>query len=485
VISHVSARSAALVMAFGLFSFGSAQLRVATWNVTNYSSGRTSAFHSALFDTFSSRSFNPDVLVVQELLGSTGRTNFLNMLNSAPGQSGQWAAAPFLDTGDSDSGMFYRINKVDYQGLANVAGDPRATQRYDFKLKGYQAGSTVNPNVSLYSSHLKAGSGTGGTDEARRLTETTNIRNDAASRPAGTHIMIGGDFNISTSNDDSYRRLTDASVPTAGANGRFFDPINSSFTSSNGGITWNNNSSYRFLHTQDQIGAGGMDDRFDFMLVGGTLRDGKGLEYIGSTTAAYSTTTWNDPNHSYRVWGNDGSSFNNSLTTTGNTMVGPTIAQALRDSTGITTTGGPGGHLPVYLDVKIPADLIVDKSLLNFGTVVLNSSAQQNLLVSNAVDAAIWGSNTVQLSNYSFSITGTGFSAPSGVFSLGAGQSLSQMIALNTTAVGTFAGTLFVTDNATGQQRSIALNGIVAVPEPTTLAALGLGGLALLRRRSK
>jgi endonuclease/exonuclease/phosphatase family metal-dependent hydrolase len=482
---HVSTRTSALAIAFGLSSLGAAQLRVATWNITNYSSGRASAFQTALFDSFSGRSFNPDVLVVQELLGTTGRTNFLNLLNAAPGQSGQWAAAPYLGTGDTDSGMFYRINKVDYQGLANVAGDPRSTQRYDFKLKGYQATSTVNPNISFYSSHLKAGSATGGAEEARRLTETTNVRNDAATRPVGTHFLIGGDFNISTSNDDSYRRLTDASVPTAGAAGRFFDPINSSFTASNGGITWNNSATYKYLHTQDPIGAGGMDDRFDFLLTSGSLRDGKGLDYIGSTTAAYSTTTWNDPNHSYRVWGNDGTSFNTALTTTGNTMVGPTIAQALRDSTGISTVGGAGGHMPVFLDMKIPADLAVSAANLNFGTSILSSVSQQSLIVSNAVDALIWGTSTVQLSNYSFSLSGTDFSAPSGTFSLGAGQMLSQFISMNTSTLGNKSATLFITDSVTGQQRSVGLTGIVAVPEPASIAALGLGAVALMRRRRK
>ena len=55
-------------------------------------------------------------------------------------------------------------------------------------------------------------------------------------------------------------------------------------------------------------------------------------DYVGNPAIPYSTTTWDDPNHSYRSWGNDGTSFNVSLTIAGNQMVGETIAQALVDS---------------------------------------------------------------------------------------------------------------------------------------------------------
>ena len=135
--------------------------------------------------------------------------------------------------------------------------------------------------------------------------------------------MAGGDYNVRSSSEAFYQKLT----KTTSA-GQLFDPINSSYTGTGGNITWYNTSTYRFLHTQDPYGAGGMDDRDDFILTGSSLRDGQGLEYIGSKTAAYSTTTWDDTNHSYRVWGNDGTSFNSTLTVTNNAMVGDTIAPA-------------------------------------------------------------------------------------------------------------------------------------------------------------
>lgn len=486
-----------MILGLGLATLGTAQIRVATWNVTSYGSGstsRNSAFQTALFSSFQDRSFNPDVLVVQELQNTGGRTAFLNMLNSAPGQSGQWAAASFLDTGDTDSGFFYKINKVEQVGnpfnvpitpVNGIPNPPRFTQRYDFRLKGYAAGSTTNPNVSIYSSHWKSGTTTGGEDEARRLIEAKGIRADAANRPAGTHVILGGDFNVGGSNDDSYRWITDASVAGAGTNGRFFDPINSSFTSNNGGITWNNNNNYRFIHTQDPIGSGGMDDRLDFLMVGGNLRDGRGLDYIGSTTAAYSTTTWNDPNHSYRVWGNDGTSFNTSLTTTGNTMVGPTIAQALRDSTGNDNASQTGGHLPVFMDLRIPADLTVGRSVIDFQTRPQWSAAIESLQVKNDVDTSIWAATGIQSSTFQMQLIGNnGFLImdPTNV-TLAGGAEIYKYIQMDTSTLGAKSATLQLTDIATGQQRSIALSGIVAVPEPATMFILGGGLLALAKRR--
>lgn len=476
--SSISLKALLLACGFCLTSLSLSQLRVATWNITNYTSGRESAFQTAIFSAFSGRSFNPDVLVAQELKGATGVANFLNILNSAPGQAGQWAAAtPYLSTGDTDSGMFYRINKVSFEGLTNISGDPRATQRYDFHLRGYGAGSTVNPEVSYYSSHLKAGSTTD--DQARRLTEATNIRADSAALAPSRNFMIGGDFNSRSSGEAFYQKLTVGATA-----GQFFDPINSSFMGGGGSITWYNNPTYRFLHTQDPYGAGGMDDRDDFILTGQSLRDGKGLEYIGSKTAAYSTTTWDDSNHSYRVWGNDGTSFNTTLTTTGNTMVGATIAQALRDSVGNPNPANVGGHLPVFMDVKIPADLTNDKSVIDFGTVMLNTNSSQGLIIKNDVDALVWGTAGVQDLNYSFSIVGTGFFAPSGSFDLLAGESLQSLISIDTLTTGTKTATLNIFDNVTGQQRQVSLAGVVVVPEPATLAGLALGlGVFLLRRK--
>src|SRR5690606_33429401 len=151
-------------------------------------------------------------------------------------------------------------------------------------------------------------SGSRAEDRARRLLEAQIIRDDAENLPAPWTFLLAGDLNIQTAGDIAYLELTDVQPDDRG---RLFDPINTD------GV-WHEREEFRFLHTQDPVGAGGMDGRFDQILLSRDLLDGAGLDYIGNPARPYSQSTWDDPNHSYRVWGNDGSSFNESLRTEGN-----------------------------------------------------------------------------------------------------------------------------------------------------------------------
>ena len=188
--------------------------------------------------------------------------------------------------------------------------------------------------LALYDNHLKAGSSS--SDNARRKVATDAIRADANALPENYHALFGGDMNVQTSTQSAYQSLVGA---TGDDRGRFYDPIGSPGS-------WNGNAAFRYIHTQDPSGNGGLDDRHDQILLDGSFDDGVGLEYAGLFGQRYSTTTWDDPNHSYRVWGNDGTSFNTMLTTTGNAMVGESIARSL-----VAAATPAGGHLPVFLDL--------------------------------------------------------------------------------------------------------------------------------------
>ncbi len=457
-----------------------AQLRVANWNVTDYSSGRAVEFRNALFGTAPASGvlvpnlrFWPDIVLAQEIREATGAANFLAILNGAAaagftGAPTDWAMTPYVATpvnpgSNPPQVMYYRTSKVTLlsqagvpapstvkvlrvgtTGSASTYGDtgscadcpPRDTHRYQVRLVGYPSG--VASELYLYSAHYKAGPDT--SDQARRTPESDRLRADSNALPLNSNFLIGADFNVQSSSQAAYVNLL-----TSGSNaaGRFIDPISTPGS-------WENNNSFRFVHTQEPSTE--MDSRHDQILIGPTLRAVGGLDYIG-TTAAYSTTTWNDPNHSYRCWGNDGSTFDTVLKTTGNTMVGASIAASL-----IATVEG-NGHLPVYLDLRVPAKINAPASI-NFGTVDQNSLATVTITIRNG-DALVSGSDphfsrfsrdgsSTGFETLSYTLSpSAGFTTPGGTFTRTANLSAgnSHVITMNTSTLGLKNGTLTIASN--------------------------------------
>lgn len=433
------------------------QLRVATWNISNYGGGRVSAIQSVVFGSFEDRSMQPDVLVCQEILSASAQAAFLTALNTAPGSSGTWAAAPFTDGNDTDNAFFYRSDRLTLLASTIIAtgaappAQPRDTKRYDLQLQGYGA---MTPRIAIYSSHMKAGST--GDDEARRLAEASAIRANAQSLTGFDGFAVVGDFNTYSSSDDGYTKLTGSEANNAG---RSYDPISTPGS-------WDGAPAFRFVHSQDPATSSGMNSRFDFVLLCQSLRDGQGFDYLGNPNAPYSTLTWNDAAHSYRAWGNDGTSFGNPLTVVGNAMVGATIAQAIKDCA--TTSGG---HVPVFLDLRVPAEAATSATTLDFGTVVVGSSAGRALTVSNAASISLWRTGIADL--FYQLVAPTGFAAPSGTFGdpAGGGGNL-HTITMDTTTPGVKSGILNVASTVSGTNSvNVNLTGQV-VPEDVPMSSL-------------
>ncbi len=416
-----------------------AQLRVANWNISFYNgSNRGPEIQTAVYSVFNGRSLAPDVFALQEFSSATALSTFVNVLNAAPGSPGDWAAAPFIPGPDSQSVLVYRTSRAQLlqaltiaTGGANTNDQPRNTYRYDLRAAGY---TSVEATFAVYSVHLKAGSAS--SDNARRLIETNNVRNNAAGMdtngpgtalPAGYHYILSGDLNTQSATQSAYQRLV-----AAGGGGQFFDPIRRPGA-------WNGSSTYRFIHTQDPSGAGGMDDRHDQILLGDSLVDGQGMDYLGSLTQPWDLSRWDDPNHSYRCWGNDGTSFNTTLTVAGNTNVGPIIAQALKD-----VAGTAGGHLPVFLELMVPAK-VAAPMVVDFGQVVQGSAAMQSISVGNGGDVSLWTAAGIAGLTYTLAPS-SGFTAPAGTFMDSAGGVLnSHSISMSTATVGPKMGTITIT----------------------------------------
>lgn len=478
---HRRARSCALVLVAGTVAAApaTAQLRIATWNLTNYQgqADRDAAIQTAVFGVYQGRSMSPDVILLQEFTNAAALSRFVSLMNAVTGPN-TWGAATFINGPDTDGVCVYRRSKVQLIGTTIAAfstgttsDQPRHTYRYDIRPVGYtSAGATIG----CYNVHMKSGSSSD--DNARRLIETTRIRSNAEGQdtngegsglPAGYQFLVAGDFNVQTASQSGYVKLVGSE---ANNSGRFFDPIRSGNNGSGAGNngSWNNSSTYRFIHTQDPTGAGGMDDRLDIILLSAGLIDGQGFNYIGNPNLTYSQSTWNDPNHSYRAWGNDGSSFDAQLTTTGNTMVGEVIAQALK-----TCATTAGGHLPVFLDLRVPPKVSAP-TVVDFGSVAQGLTAQQSVPIGNAGDVALWTSAGIANVSYTLSAS-AGFTAPMGSFIDAPGGGLNNhTITMNTSTPGAKSGTVTITSNAPDEPiRVILLTGFVVPPNQPPTADAG------------
>jgi hypothetical protein len=458
-----------------------AQLRVMQWNVTNYQSGRTAEFQTALYASFNARAAAPDVIIAEEINSSTGAANFRNLLNAAPNSPGDWALAPFVpNSGDSSNALFYRTSRITSLGVVTLnqgtgpgpGMPPRDNQRWHVRLFGF---ASPRAELFLYASHMKAGST--GADRDRRTPEAQRLRNNSNALPPTSNFILGGDFNIQSWNENAYQILI---APAADPDGRFIDPIKSpGYLNPSPTGSWNNNNAYRFIHTQDpatcdtscsdtDCNGGGMDDRLDQLLISASLTDGNGLDYIGNTNIPYSSFTWNDPNHSYRVWGNDGSRYNCRLATTTNTMVGPLIAQAIVDSC------NGQGHLPVFLDLQIPAVAAISPdAVIDFGEVRVGASAQRTITIANATSVSRWSrtGNGAGIDDLDYTLAAAPvarFSAPAGAFAAPAGvPGNTHTITLNTSVVGDYMGTLTMTsDDPDNPTRLVTLAARVIDPVP-------------------
>ncbi|MDX2065465.1 MAG: hypothetical protein SFX74_06960 [Fimbriimonadaceae bacterium] len=375
---------------FGLVLLGAsstalAQLRICTYNVTDYSSGRVADFQNIFYGTFEGRRLAPDVIVGQEFLSQAGVDNFRNLLNTAVGSPGDWQSAPFINGPDTDSALFYRTSRIQFvqqviaaAGTTSGTDQPRNTMRYDVRPFGFTGELAT---LSIYSVHFKSASDS--TSQQRRQLEAQRIVNDVAALPVNRQFLLAGDLNIQSSNQTAYQTLT----RSTNNYGPFIDPIATPGS-------WENNSAFRFVHTQDP--AFQMDSRYDQILLAATLLDGRGLDYIGLPNVVYSTSAWNDPNHSYRSFGNDGTSYNTLLKTSGNTMVGSSIAQDLIDS------ALNGGHLPVYADFRVPSRMTLLTSAIHFGKLSVGQTATAFVDLIESADTERWGPNGVTPLNVNF-----------------------------------------------------------------------------------
>jgi hypothetical protein len=387
-------------------------VRLIDWNILNYP-GTTGPTRDPSYRTVLGL-VSPDVLVTEETTSQAGVTEFLGSLNTM--EPGQWAAATFVDGNDTDSGLFYKPGKLQFLGQWAFYPNPASLLRYVhvYRLKpvGYSSDAA---EFRIYSLHLKASMGF----ETQRLAECTGLRDSMNAMPPGTHALICGDFNFYTGLEPGMQKLIENQVNNIG---QVYDPLGLQ------NQPWQDNTAMQPAWTQSPCktgdtgcapgaATGGLDDRFDLILPTNPWKDGQGLELVAGT---------------YISVGNDGAHHNNSI------QDPPTIPEGAAYATALHSISD---HLPVRVDIRVPALLSVANAPIAFGTAIVGATVGTTLSVTNSAPTP------GEVLSYAYAPP-TGILAPIGTLTAAAGVTNLDAISLDTSAPGVFSGGLQLASNS-------------------------------------
>lgn len=333
-------------------SYSQSQHTIMSYNIMNYPDVDTTGRNPYFRTTFSS--IQPDILVVQEVTSLAGVNGFLNnVLNKV---STGYSAGAFINGPDTDNAIYFKNNIFSF--ISNTVISTTLRNINEFKLKHIATEDTL----IIYSVHLKANRTSA--DSLARAAEVDSLRKRTSSLSSNSNYIVCGDFNIYSANELAYQKLKNQ-----GTNGYFLDALNMPGN-------WNNNSAYSINHTQstrtrdfDGGSTGGLDDRFDMILMSSAVMNSGGISFVPG---------------SYLAYGNDGTHFNDSINRTPNNAVGQVIANALHYSS---------DHLPVVASFNFDAPFV---ELSSF-TALLEGFYDGNTMVPDTITVELHNSITPYL----------------------------------------------------------------------------------------
>lgn len=183
---------------------------------------------------------NPDVFTVNELAGNTYIIN--RLLDSVMNKSNTivYGKSDYINTNGSDlvNMLYYNKAKLVYVSAESIQNHVRDIVLYRLYYKSPNlAQSHDTAWLNFIVGHLKAGSTS--SNKSDRDLMTNDAMTYLVSHNYHGNYTFQGDFNIRSSNENSYKNL----INYSDINYRFFDPINRPGN-------WNNSSSYADIHTQ-------------------------------------------------------------------------------------------------------------------------------------------------------------------------------------------------------------------------------------------
>ena len=341
-------KTAILLFLFWSVSFsGQTKIKSLFYNTLNYDSNLSSQNRSHHLKTILD-DVKPDLFMVCEVKNETA-SNYL-FANAILPHKESFKKAPFKYSQSPATGLlqmvYYNSNKLILESTNVIPTETRDINHYTFKINTVNV-STSPIRIEVFVTHLKASRGL--YNRNKRLSSIGSFVRELDRLPKNSNVIFAGDFNFYTSNENGFKKLIDTSNSI-----KMIDPINRlcpTFpndgkdyydTDYDSSYFWNN-SSFRDIHTQstrvsqlngDGAG-GGMDDRFDFIMMSENLKTNPNLFYKEG---------------SYKSVGNNGNCYNSYVS---NTSCTGNFSQNLR-----TALYNFSDHLPVVMEIETPENTL-------------------------------------------------------------------------------------------------------------------------------
>ena len=276
----------------------------------------------------------PDIFSVNEMVASEAMMeHLLGVINTTWTSRYKRPAfvhsnAPYLA-----NAIYYNSKKLTFQKQVVVQDYVRDINLFKFYYNSSDLENGDTAFVTCIVAHLKAGSGTDNSN--KRKVMATNTMNYLKNHDQNANYLMMGDFNLYGETEPAWLQFT----MNSNSNINFNDPVNQSGD-------WHNNYAFRNYHTQSTHSSdngcaswGGMDDRFDFILISNYVKNGtEHVKYVDG---------------SYRAVGQDGKHFNKGL------LDAPTNTSVPADV--LNALGKNSDHLPVTLKLSIDQHVGIDE----------------------------------------------------------------------------------------------------------------------------
>ncbi len=303
-----------LLVILSLNTVSAQNLKIMTYNLLAWSQPNEDGRTVQMQKIFSA--INPDVVVMQEVVEEAAINTLRTSLNNR-----SYSMMEYKDNNDTECSCFY-----DPSLFAPISAKFIPTSLRDISVYNLIELKTQD-TFRLYTAHFKAAD-----DEAAQRADEAQLMYDDLFQymeSPKTHIIAAGDFNIYSPQEQAYITLAGArALPT------LYDAQGA----------WERNSTNYLTHYTQATrtngdGAcgggvgGGVDDRFDYVLVSESLKD-RVLKYVN--------------------FGNDGKNrLNSSIDNPPNELYGNEMAMTLRCAS---------DHLPVFIEFSSSTTSVGDNS---------------------------------------------------------------------------------------------------------------------------